>query len=97
MFQFQPIVASVISQEQAQLEKMQTIMDASVPPDMNFAKHVTMGVKIIEARVPGGTAMYLLMFTANNYHLKEYLERQFESMMLRTLMHWQIYTAVEKQ
>ena len=81
MFQFQPIVASVISQEQTQLEKMQIamgILDASAPPDMNFVKHVTMVVKIIEARVPGGTAMYLLMFTENNYHLKEYLERQFE-------------------
>ena len=59
MFQFQPIVANVINQEQVQLEKMQIamgILDASAPPDMYFVKHVTLVVKITEARVPGGTA-----------------------------------------
>jgi hypothetical protein len=33
---------------------------------------------VIEARVSGGKPLYLLIFTENNYHLKDFLERQCE-------------------
>jgi hypothetical protein len=71
----------VTSHEQAQLEKMQVamgILDSFVPPDMNFVKHVTMVLKLVEARVSGGRTTYLLLFTENNHHLKDYLERVYE-------------------
>jgi hypothetical protein len=64
-----------------ELEKMQLamgIVDASAPPDLDFVKHITMVVKVIEAQVLGGKPLYLLIFTENNYHLKEFLERQCE-------------------
>ena len=64
-----------------ELEKMQLAMgisNASAPPDLDFVKHITMVVKVIEARVSGGKPLYLLIFTENNYHLKEFLERQCE-------------------
>jgi len=80
-FVLKPVEIVVTSHEQAQLEKMQVAMgifDSSIPPDMNFVKHVTMVVKLVEARVSGGRATYLLLFTENNYHMKDYLERVYE-------------------
>jgi hypothetical protein len=47
-------------------------------PVVTIIKDTTLVVKIVEARVPGGTPIYLLIFTENYFHLKKYLERQFE-------------------
>mgnify|MGYP006203884699 CR=1 FL=1 len=68
----------MISRDQAIREQMQQamgIVDGCAPPDMDFVKSVTMVVKIVQARIANGSPLYMVIFTENNYHIKDFLER----------------------
>lgn len=63
-----------------ELQKIQKAMgtEGSIAPDLDFVKYVTMIVKMVEAQVPGGRPLYMFIFTENNYHIKDFLERVYE-------------------
>lgn len=64
--------------EQLRIQAALGMVDALEEADLDFVKHVTLVVKLVEAKVAGGCTLYMFFFTEQNYHLKAYLERQLE-------------------
>ncbi len=64
--------------EQLRIQAAMGVVGGTLEPDVNFVKHVSLGVKMVEAKVVGGRALFMFFLYENNYHLKASLERQVE-------------------
>ena len=72
------LIPSVDVLEQMRIQAAMGMLDGSVEPDLDFVKHVKLGVIMAKAKLPGGRPCYMFFMYEHNYHLKAILERLVE-------------------
>ena len=72
------LIPSVDVLEQMRIQAAMGMMGGFVEPDLDFVKHVKLGVIMVKAKIPGGRSCYMFFMYEHNYHLKAILERLVE-------------------